>query len=62
MNLLPFKYTYDYKTNNDGDKTILGCTAKIHPSFLRNRNRKYDPRTNRYISVDTSKLKGGVGD
>jgi hypothetical protein len=62
MITLPFTYTYDYKSNNDGDKTVIGCTAKIFPSFLRNRNRKYDARTNKYMSVDNSRLRGGIGD
>lgn len=59
---LPFNYKYDYKGSNDGDKTIIGCTATIHPSFLRNRGRRYDVRLNKYVPVDTSKLRGGIGD
>lgn len=53
-----FTYKYIY---SEGDKQIIGCEAKLKPSFKRNRMFVYDSRLNAMVpNRRFDYLKGGT--
>lgn len=56
-----FVYEYVYGDSRDGEKQVIGCNARLKPSFLKNRMFVYDPKRNAMVpNRRFDYLKGGT--